>query len=195
MTENTAAEAVAQAAVEAAAEAAATAATAAEAVAGTAAEVVDAANGAAAAANGAAAPARTARARAPRKTGNPQADRVARDATAAKATAKKTPAKPAAAKAPVAKAPVAKAPAKPKFTHEELAAKVPAGYELTWPHGQHSLLRRIGDGEGAAWLVLDNAHGTTTPAKNAKEGEALGTAARRAEWCRKCKTDAAKAAA
>ena len=75
-------------------------------------------------------------------------------------------------------------------------AKVPAGYELKWPHGQHSLLKVTDTApEGSSpWLVLCNSHGTTTKAASAKDAETLGAKGRRPGWCRKCKADAAKAA-
>ena len=81
-------------------------------------------------------------------------------------------------------------------TERTIEAKVPAGYELKWPHGQHSLLK-VTDAapEGSSpWLVLCNSHGTTTKAASAKDAETLGAKGRRLGWCRKCKADAAKAA-
>ena len=71
-----------------------------------------------------------------------------------------------------------------KFTPGELTAKVPAGYELKWPHGGHSLLMKTGDHDGPAWKVLCNAHGTLHDAKSAKEAESLGAKAVRATWCK-----------
>jgi hypothetical protein len=70
-----------------------------------------------------------------------------------------------------------------------LAPMVPDGYHVHWPHGSHSLLAR--DGASGDWLVLCNAHGTTTPARNVREGEARGTKARRQAWCPQCKATAA----
>jgi hypothetical protein len=49
--------------------------------------------------------------------------------------------------------------------------------------------------EGAEWLTQCVAHGTTTTAKNRKEGRAKGSASERALWCKKCKAAAAKTAA
>jgi hypothetical protein len=48
--------------------------------------------------------------------------------------------------------------------------------------------------EGPDWLTRCNLHGNTTPADNRKAGRTLGSAASRAQWCKGCKADAAKAA-
>ena len=134
---------------------------------------------------------RTRRPAATVKTGNPAADRAAKDAATAKANAKVTPAKPA-AKATAAKATAAKAtkPAAAKVTAAELAKMAPTGYVVKWPHGAHSLLAKTDKAaaDASPWLVLCHAHGTTTPAANAKAGEALGTADGRKSWCKACKT-------
>jgi hypothetical protein len=103
---------------------------------------------------------------------------------------------PAKAKAPrQAKAPTGK-------RAEAIAAvtasgKVPAGYEPVWPHGAYCLIRATSSApEGSAtWLVLCTAHGTTTQADNARDGDTKGTKANRQSWCKPCKAAAAKAAA
>ena len=120
----------------------------------------------------------------------------AKAAPAAKATPAKATKTPAAKAAPAKEAPAAKAtpakavPAQPRGTHEEALpngtkVKVPNGYELKWPHGGHSLLKKTGEHAGPEWFVLCNAHGTVTAAKNAKEGETLGAKAERVKWCDK----------
>lgn len=77
-----------------------------------------------------------------------------------------------------------------------LAHMAPAGYVVLWPHASHSLLKATAEApEGSSpWLTLCNAHGTTTPAKAARDGEVKGTKAERQSWCSKCKSAATKAA-
>jgi colicin import membrane protein len=149
------------------------------------------------------------------KTGNPVADREADELKAANAAEVKAAreAKAAAAKAAreakaaekaAAKAAKDAEPKAPRPTRDEqiaaltekLGEKLPAGYEIQWPHASHSLVRRAKDaeGEGPTWLVLCNEHGRTTPAESAKDGEAKGRKADRAVWCAGCKRAAAKAA-
>lgn len=68
---------------------------------------------------------------------------------------------------------------------------VPAGYTIRWPHGAFDLLKRTDPkGKSSPWKVQCIAHGTTHDAKSAKDGDALGTQAGRAAWCRGCKTAA-----
>jgi hypothetical protein len=76
---------------------------------------------------------------------------------------------------------------------------IPAGYVLHWsyPAGHSRLSRTDAAPEGAAkWLARCDEHGTTKPADSAKSARALGSRARRVEWCKPCATAAkAKAAA
>jgi hypothetical protein len=72
---------------------------------------------------------------------------------------------------------------------------IPAGYALHWAYpAGHSRLSRTADApEGAPkWLARCDAHGTTTPADDAKSARALGSRARRAEWCKPCKAAVVK---
>jgi len=74
---------------------------------------------------------------------------------------------------------------------------IPAGYVLHWSYpAGHSRLARTDDApEGAAkWLARCDEHGTTKPADSAKAARALGSRSTRVEWCRQCKSDAAKKA-
>jgi hypothetical protein len=75
-------------------------------------------------------------------------------------------------------------------------APAPEGYSIRWPKPAFDLLKRDDSApEGSpAWLVRCNAHGTTTPAKDTKAADKLGTRASRLGWCKGCKSDAAKAA-
>lgn len=75
-------------------------------------------------------------------------------------------------------------------------APAPEGYSIRWPKPAFDLLKRDDSApEGSpAWLVRCNAHGTTTPAKDTKAADKLGTRASRLTWCKGCKSDAAKAA-
>ena len=75
-------------------------------------------------------------------------------------------------------------------------APAPEGYSIRWPKPAFDLLKRDDSApEGSpAWLVMFNAHGTTTPAKDTKAADKLGTRASRLAWCSGCKSDAAKAA-
>lgn len=111
--------------------------------------------------------ARAPRTRATAKTGNPKADQAARSRAAAKT-------------GPKPKAPSA-------------AYRVPKGYVLRWPHRGYDLLKKTGKGtEGPAWWVACTAHGEMTGADNAKDGDAKGTRAALAGWCKGHKADAAK---
>lgn len=74
-------------------------------------------------------------------------------------------------------------------TTERVSPILPAGYTVRWPHGGYDLARKMDRNiEGPAWLVVCNAHGVTHNAENAKEGDTLGSAAERSNWCAKCKT-------
>lgn len=92
----------------------------------------------------------------------------------------------------------AKAPAKAEATPKQApapraplahAGEAVKGYEVRWPKRGFDLLKRNdkADADAPAWLVRCNAHGTTVPAGNAKEGDALGRKADRAAWCKPCK--------
>jgi hypothetical protein len=147
----------------------------------------------------------------PTKTGNPVADRVAsnerankatragvreaRKATPATATAEvpeATPAKAPAKKVTPAKAsPVAAkttkaAPAQPAKAEKVQPATftLPAGYELKYDNGAYKLAKPHDRANG--WLVICTAHGTTTNAPKAKEGDALGRKTARPSWCKQC---------
>ena len=71
----------------------------------------------------------------------------------------------------------------------------PQGYMIRWPKPAFDLLKRTDQApEGSpAWLVRCNSHGTTTPAKDTRAADKLGTRAGRLTWCKGCKADAAKA--
>jgi len=70
----------------------------------------------------------------------------------------------------------------------------PEGYAIRWPKPKFDLLKAVAKVEGQpGWLVRCNTHGTTTPAKDTRDGDSLGTVARRPEWCPGCKKDQAKA--
>ena len=74
------------------------------------------------------------------------------------------------------------------------SAHAPAleGYQIRWSKPAFDLLKRLASHPDLQpWLVRCNAHGTTTPAKDTREGDSLGTAARRPEWCPGCKAGAA----
>lgn len=75
-------------------------------------------------------------------------------------------------------------------------APAPDGYSIRWPKPAFDLLKRDDSApEGSpAWLVRCNAHGTTTPAKDTRAADKLGTRAGRLTWCKGCKADAARAA-
>jgi hypothetical protein len=64
------------------------------------------------------------------------------------------------------------------------------GYIVRWPKGGADLLQKVA-GEGAAWLVRCNAHGTTTPADSVKVADALGRKSERQVWCGECAAEAA----
>jgi hypothetical protein len=90
----------------------------------------------------------------------------------------------AAAKDATAKAPKSATTAKPR-------PAVPAGYTVRWPHGAFDLLKRDDPkAKTSPWKVQCTIHGTTTDAKSAKDGDALGTQAARPTWCRGCKAAA-----
>ena len=75
---------------------------------------------------------------------------------------------------------------------------LPAGYKIHWayPAGHSRLSRTDGAPEGAPkWLARCDAHGTTTPASDAKSARALGSRARRLTWCKPCATAAKSRAA
>lgn len=80
--------------------------------------------------------------------------------------------------------------AKPARTpREKVAAKLPKGYAVKYENGAYDLAKK-GDGaaaNGAAWIVICTAHGTTTTAEKAKDGDALGRKTARGEWCANCK--------
>jgi len=109
--------------------------------------------------------------------------------------AAKAPAKASKAAKPAAKAakPAAKA-AKPVDAQGRTA---PAGYVVRWPHASFDLLKVTADAKAGspAWLVRCNAHGTTTPAANASQGDAKGSRSGRPEWCKPCAKVAAEPAA
>ena len=67
---------------------------------------------------------------------------------------------------------------------------------IRWPKPAFDLLKRTDQApEGSpAWLVRCNSHGTTTPAKDTRAADKLGTRAGRLGWCKGCKAEAAKAA-
>lgn len=116
--------------------------------------------------------------RGPAKTGNPATDRQANAAKAAKAKA-----------APKAKAKATPAPNAPRA---KVAPKLPNGYAVRYENGAYDLAKR---GEGAAeggpeWIVICTAHGTTTTAPKAKDGDALGRKTARPGWCKKCAAEA-----
>jgi len=116
---------------------------------------------------------------------NRAANRKAAATAKAKAAAKKAPRKPAAnTQARLSKALKADA---------SKATAVP-GYQLRWPHGGYDLYRALEADAPSAWVVRCTAHGTTTPAPNAKAGDALGAKAARAAWCKPCKAEAKAAA-
>jgi hypothetical protein len=74
-------------------------------------------------------------------------------------------------------------------------APAPEGYEIRWPKPAFDLLKRLASHPDLQpWLVRCNTHGTTTQAKDTREGDSLGTAARRPEWCPGCKAEAASKA-
>jgi len=75
-------------------------------------------------------------------------------------------------------------------------APAPEGYSIRWPKPAFDLLKRDDSApEGSpAWLVRCNVHGTTTPAKDTRAADRLGTRAGRLTWCPACKAEAAKAA-
>lgn len=75
-------------------------------------------------------------------------------------------------------------------------APAPEGYSIRWPKPAFDLLKRDDSApeDSPAWLVRCNAHGTTTPAKDTRAADKLGTRAGRLTWCKGCKADAAKAA-
>ena len=73
----------------------------------------------------------------------------------------------------------------------------PQGYMIRWPKPAFDLLKRTDQApEGSpAWLVRCNSHGTTTPAKDTRAADKLGTRAGRLGWCKGCKAEAARAEA
>jgi len=114
-------------------------------------------------------------------------------APAAKATpAKATPAKATPAKATPAKATPAKAPAAPRPEFVKVAADLPEGYFVRWPHKSYDLATTKDKTAAVKWFVTCNAHGTKSAVDNAKAGDQAGSKAGRVEWCKKCKADAAK---
>jgi hypothetical protein len=115
-------------------------------------------------------------------------------ARAAKATpAKATPAKAAkATPAKAAKATPAKAPAAPRPEFVKVAADLPKGYFVRWPHKSYDLATTKDKTAAVKWYVTCNAHGVKSPVENAKAGDVAGTKAGRVEWCKKCKADAGK---
>src|SRR5262249_10545829 len=120
-------------------------------------------------------------------------------APAAKATTAKPKADSkakAAAAAKRAKASTAKANARIDSLGDDRAASLraitPEGYQPKWPHGSYLLVAKIKGSPALAedaspWLVICTAHGTQHPVGSAKDGDAAGTKAGRAAWCRKCK--------
>lgn len=114
------------------------------------------------------------------------------EASAAKPAARKAPAKKVngvAKKAPVKaaaqavnRADKAKAP----------AVMLPAGYAIKYLNGAYNLAKKGEDAaeNAAAWIVICTAHGTTTTAGKAKEGDELGRKAGRLTWCEKCQAAA-----
>lgn len=93
-----------------------------------------------------------------------------------------------ATKAPATKAPATKAP-RAKLPHADVAVD---GYTVRWPHASFDLLKRTdkAPADSPAWLVRCNAHGTTTPAANATQGDAKGSKAGRPDWCKPCAKEA-----
>jgi hypothetical protein len=79
------------------------------------------------------------------------------------------------------------------------ALAIPAGYVLHWAYpAGHSRLSRsdAAPADAPKWLARCDEHGTTKPATDAKSARALGSRARRAEWCKPCaRAVAAKAKA
>lgn len=63
---------------------------------------------------------------------------------------------------------------------------MPKGYEVKWSKPGYDLLKRTAaaKGDGPAWYVTCNAHGTMTDATSAKDGDVKGTKAGRAGWCK-----------
>jgi hypothetical protein len=113
------------------------------------------------------------------KTGHPKADRVIADAKVAKAEEQATAINETKTAKTGPKAPAAKPP-----------VTLPTGYAIRYENGAYNLAKK---GEGAAadapsWLVICTAHGTTTIAEKAKDGDALGRKAGRASWCTGCKS-------
>lgn len=106
--------------------------------------------------------AKAARRRGPAKTGNPVTDRKANAAKTAAKTA------PAAASPP--------------------APKLPNGYAVKYLNGAYNLAKKgeLAAERGPNWIVICTAHGTTTTAVKAAEGDALGRKAGRITWCKKC---------
>jgi hypothetical protein len=97
--------------------------------------------------------------------------------------AQATPAKAAKAAPAVAKA------SQPTPHTDRIGVALPkpnAGYTVRWPHASYDLAKRSEGTTGPAWLVLCNAHGTTTGADSAKEGDALGGKLGRPAWCKAC---------
>jgi hypothetical protein len=116
-------------------------------------------------------------------------------ARAAKATpAKAEPKAPAAKATPAkaAKATPAKAPAAPRPEFVKVAADLPKGYFVRWPHKSYDLATTKDKTAAVKWYVTCNAHGVKSPVENAKAGDVAGTKAGRVEWCKKCKADAGK---
>lgn len=66
-----------------------------------------------------------------------------------------------------------------------LGDAVGSDFIVRWPKGGADLLQRVA-GEGDAWLVRCNAHGTTTPAANVKAADLAGRKAQRVTWCAEC---------
>jgi hypothetical protein len=107
--------------------------------------------------------------------------------------AKATPAKAAkATPAKAAKATPAKAPAAPRPEFVKVAADLPKGYFVRWPHKSYDLATTADKTADVKWYVTCNAHGVKSPVENAKAGDVAGTKAGRVEWCKKCKADAGK---
>jgi hypothetical protein len=122
----------------------------------------------------------------------------AKPASAAKRmSARSSSSKPASTSKPARKLDADAAAARAKLLDERTksASDVPAGYVIHWAYpAGHSRLSRTSDAPADApkWLARCDAHGTTTPASDAKSARALGARARRAEWCKPCAKAAAK---
>lgn len=101
------------------------------------------------------------------------------------AAARKAPAKSA---KPARKSAVASELHAVKSTSETAAVRLGdavGDFQVRWPKAGADLLQRI-QGEGAAWRVRCNAHGSTVDAKNVKEADVLGRKAQRVTWCAEC---------